>query len=106
MLGEEVVHAVPGAWLASPRPNSSTSSPTRGLAQGQAPDALVERPLVLVDGIWLSAVRQPPSANRWAPRWTPSARPWKRRSPPSPSRNGGKHTVDAAHRERTGTPYP
>ncbi|MCP3015521.1 TetR family transcriptional regulator C-terminal domain-containing protein [Nocardiopsis dassonvillei] len=30
------------------------------LAPGQDPDALVELLLVLVDGIWLSAVRQPP----------------------------------------------
>jgi AcrR family transcriptional regulator len=32
------------------------------LAPGQDPDALVELLLVLVDGIWLSAVRQPPGA--------------------------------------------
>ncbi|WP_150248796.1 TetR/AcrR family transcriptional regulator [Nocardiopsis deserti] len=32
------------------------------LASGQDPDALVELLLVLVDGIWLSAVRQPPGA--------------------------------------------
>lgn len=30
------------------------------LAPGQDPDALVELLLVLVDGVWLSAVRQPP----------------------------------------------
>ncbi|ADH70854.1 MULTISPECIES: TetR/AcrR family transcriptional regulator [Nocardiopsis] len=32
------------------------------LAPGQDPDALVELLLVLVDGIWLSAVRQPPGS--------------------------------------------
>ncbi|WP_047868457.1 TetR/AcrR family transcriptional regulator [Nocardiopsis sp. RV163] len=32
------------------------------LAPGQDPEALVELLLVLVDGIWLSAVRQPPGA--------------------------------------------
>ncbi|MFD3684084.1 TetR/AcrR family transcriptional regulator [Nocardiopsis sp. NPDC058631] len=33
------------------------------LAPGQDPDALVELLLVLVDGIWLSAVRRPPGAS-------------------------------------------
>ncbi|OOC55873.1 MULTISPECIES: TetR/AcrR family transcriptional regulator [Nocardiopsis] len=38
------------------------------LAPGQDPDALVELLLVLVDGIWLSAVRQPPGASLDAQR--------------------------------------
>ncbi|MFD6948795.1 TetR family transcriptional regulator [Nocardiopsis sp. TSRI0078] len=43
------------------------------LAPGQDPDALVELLLVLVDGIWLSAVRRPPGASLDAQRAAVSA---------------------------------